>query len=94
MAKQIVLNGSVLEGTGRANETLSSKVVVKPVCEAAVSRGDSHRPQKATDAAIRCRQQFGNCMVGRIHRGERNDVGLLEGKALPVLEIRAQDKIL
>jgi D-alanine-D-alanine ligase len=94
LAKQIVLNGSVSsKELAEQLKRLSSKVVVKPVCEGSSVGVEIHTDlQKATEAAIRCRQQFGNCMVEEFITGREMTVGLLEGKALPVLEIRPKAK--
>jgi D-alanine-D-alanine ligase len=72
---------------------LSPKVVIKPICEGSSVGVEIHTDlQKATEAAIRCRQQFGNCMVEEFITGRELTVGLLEGKALPILEIRPKTK--
>lgn len=90
MARQIVLNGSAnLSQLTKQLQALSSKVVVKPVCEGSSVGIEIHTdPHAAAQAAIGCREQFGNCMVEQFIAGREMTVGLLEGKALPVLEVR------
>jgi D-alanine-D-alanine ligase len=94
LARQVLLNGSVKpEELTEQLKRLSAKVVVKPVCEGSSVGVEIHTDAKtAAQAAIRCREQFGNCMVEQFITGRELTVGLLEGKALPVLEIRPKTK--
>jgi len=94
LARQVVLNGSVSASElAEQLKQLSHKVVIKPVCEGSSVGIEIHSdPQTAAEAAIRCRRQFGNCMVEQFIAGREMTVGLLEGTALPVLEIRPKKK--
>jgi D-alanine-D-alanine ligase len=94
LAGQIVLNGSVASGQlCEQLKRLSPKVVIKPICEGSSVGIEIHSdPQAAAQAALRCREQFGNCMVEQFIVGREMTVGLLEGRALPVLEIRPKAK--
>jgi D-alanine-D-alanine ligase len=94
LARQVLVSGSSKpDELAEQLKRLSSKVVVKPVCEGSSVGIEIHTdPQAAAKAAIRCREQFGNCMVEQFIAGREMTVGLLEGKALPVLEIRPKAK--
>jgi D-alanine-D-alanine ligase len=94
LARQVVLNDSTSPGKLIEQfKSFPSKVVVKPVCEGSSVGVEIHCDlNAATQAAIRCREQFGNCMVEEFITGRELTVGLLEGKALPVLEIRPKTK--
>jgi D-alanine-D-alanine ligase len=94
LARQVILNGSAKpDELAEQLKCLSAKVVVKPVCEGSSVGIEIHSdPQAAAKAAIRCREQFGNCMVEQFISGREMTVGLLEGRALPVLEIRPKAK--
>jgi D-alanine-D-alanine ligase len=94
LARQVILNGSASpDKLAGQLQSLSSKVVVKPVCEGSSVGIEIHSdPQAAAKAAIHCRKKFGNCMVEQFIAGREMTVGLLEGKALPVLEIRTHAK--
>jgi D-alanine-D-alanine ligase len=94
LARQVLLNGSAkLDELTEQLKRLSAKVVVKPVCEGSSVGVEIHTDAKAAaQAAIRCRDKFGNCMVEQFITGREMTVGLLEGNALPVLEIRPKTK--
>ncbi len=94
VAKQIVVDDSANadELTTRLKR-LASKVVIKPVCEGSSVGVEIHTdPQAAAAAAIRCRQRFDNCMIEEFIAGREMTVGLLNGKALPPIEIRPKKK--
>jgi D-alanine-D-alanine ligase len=67
----------------------AGKFVIKPVSE-----GSSIGVQIATGAeealreARRCRREFGDCMIEQFIAGREITVGILAGRALPILEIR------
>lgn len=94
IAKQIVLNGSEDAGALAAQlKAMAQKYVVKPICQGSSVGVEVHTdPQAAASAAIRCHQTYGNCMVEQFITGREMTVGLLDGKALPILEIRPKKK--
>ncbi len=62
-----------------------SSVGVKIIEGAGISAGTI-----AAAAAIECFEQFGNCMVEQFIAGREITVGILIGRALPIIEIRSK----
>lgn len=68
---------------------LSERFVVKPVRQGSsigVSMADS--PKQAIALARTCLAQFGSCMLEEFIQGQEITVGILDGNALPIIEIR------
>ena len=67
----------------------TEKLVVKPITHGSsvgvqiVSPNDD-----VLSAASRCKEQFGDCMIEEFISGREITVGILNGRALPILEIR------
>jgi D-alanine-D-alanine ligase len=72
-------------------EQLGEKYVVKPLREGSTIGvlivGDA---RSAVDAAKKCSQDFGDCMIEQHIAGREITVGILGRKALPIIEIRTQ----
>lgn len=94
IAKQIVLNGSEnADALASQLAVMAQKYVVKPICQGSSVGVEVHTdPAAAAGAAMRCRETYGDCMVEQFIAGREMTVGLLDGKALPVLEIRPKTK--
>jgi D-alanine-D-alanine ligase len=78
---------------GQTNEQLciNDKVVIKPICQG--SSVGIHIVDSTHDVAVLCEQvfaEFGDCMVEEFIKGRELTVGMLNGRALPVIEIRPQ----
>jgi D-alanine-D-alanine ligase len=70
---------------------LSGRVVVKPVRQGStigVSIADD--PMSALAAAQQCLSRFGDCMIEEFIPGREITVGILEGQALPIIEIKSK----
>ena len=70
---------------------LSEKFVVKPVRQGStigVSIADD--PMSALAAARECSSKFGDCMIEESIPGREITVGILEGRALPIIEIKSK----
>jgi D-alanine-D-alanine ligase len=68
---------------------LGGRLIVKPVREGStigVSIVDD--ADGAIEAARRCFDEFGDCMIEQYIAGREMTVGVLEGRALPLIEIR------
>jgi len=71
--------------------SLGGKFVVKPVRQGStigVTIVDD--PKSAIAAARSCWNKFGNCMVEEFIAGREITVGILEGRALPIIEIKTK----
>ncbi|MBN1816780.1 MAG: D-alanine--D-alanine ligase [Sedimentisphaerales bacterium] len=67
---------------------LGHKFVVKPPCQgSSVGVEIVAGPTEAASAANRCVERFGDCMIERFIAGREITVGILDGKALPIIEI-------
>ena len=78
---------------GQTKEQLciNDKVVIKPICQG--SSVGIHIVDSTHDVAALCEQvfaEFGDCMVEEFIKGRELTVGMLNGRALPVIEIRPQ----
>jgi D-alanine-D-alanine ligase len=70
---------------------LSGRVMVKPVRQGStigVSIADD--PMSALAAAQQCLSRFGDCMIEEFIPGREITVGILEGQALPIIEIKSK----
>jgi len=65
------------------------RYVVKPLRQGStIGVTIEDNPEAALDAACRCRNRFGDCMIERFIAGKELTVGILENRALPIIEIR------
>lgn len=72
-------------------EKLAKKYVVKPVRQgSSVGVEITDCPDTAATAAIACFAQYGDCMIEEFITGREVTVGILNGVALPVIEIRSK----
>lgn len=70
---------------------IHDRVVIKPICQG--SSVGVHIVDADGDVAALCEQvfaEFGDCMVEEFIEGKELTVGVLNGRALPVIEIRPQ----
>ncbi len=91
--KSIVLDpqGDVQNLT-RQIEGLGERFVVKPLRQGStIGISIEDDAETALAAGCRCFEKFGDCMIEQYIRGKELTVGILGGKALPVIEIRARD---
>jgi len=68
------------------------KYVIKPLREGStigITIADS--PEQAIEAAKKCADEFGDCMIERFVKGMEITVGVIGSEALPIIEIRAKD---
>ncbi len=71
--------------------SMGDKFVVKPVCEgSSVGVQIVEGVDAAASAAMDCYEQFGDCIIEQFITGQEITVGILEGKALPIIEIRSK----
>jgi D-alanine-D-alanine ligase len=65
--------------------------VVKPIRQgSSVGVTIVEGPQKAAQTARQCFGQYGDCMVERFIEGREITVGIVNGRALPIIEIRSR----
>ena len=65
------------------------KLVVKPVTGGStVGVTIEKSPAEAIAAAARCHSEFGDAMIEQFVKGKEITVGIVHGKALPIIEIR------
>ncbi|MHC4478030.1 MAG: D-alanine--D-alanine ligase family protein [Planctomycetota bacterium] len=70
---------------------LSDKFVVKPIRQGStIGVCIVDDPRSAVEAARRCSEQFGDCMIEQYIRGREITVGILGSQALPIIEIKTQ----
>jgi len=70
---------------------LSGKFVVKPVRQgSAIGVTIVDGPESAAAAARECSSKFGDCMIEEFVPGREITVGILENRALPIIEIRSK----
>lgn len=70
---------------------LATKFVIKPLKQgSSVGIEITDDPVDAAEKAIRCFETYGDCMVEEFIDGKEVTVGVVNGKALPVIEIRSQ----
>jgi D-alanine-D-alanine ligase len=94
VAKQIILNGTEnVDALASQLKAMAPKVVVKPIRQGSSVGVEVHADSRqAAEAAMRCRTTYGDCMIEQFIAGREMTVGLLDGRALPVLEIRPKTK--
>ncbi len=92
VAGQVVLNGSTNQAElAKSLKNLAARFVVKPIREgSSVGIQILDDPLDAAQAAVNCRNAFGDCMVEAFVPGREITVGILETKALPIIEIRTK----
>ena len=72
-------------------EKLAKKYVVKPISEgSSVGITITDNVRKAATDAVECFKTYGSCMVEAFIPGREITVGILGGKALPIVEIRSK----
>ena len=72
---------------------IGDRYVVKPINEgSSVGVEIIEGVQEAVKAAQRCVEKFGECMIEKFIAGREITVGVLKGKALPIIEIRSKEK--
>ena len=70
-------------------EIMGKKFVIKPVRQgSSVGVQIVEGAQNAKNAAEKCLQQFGDCMLEKFVAGREITVGILENRTLPVIEIK------
>jgi len=70
---------------------LGEKFVVKPLRQGSTIGVDIvDDPKSALAAARRCSDRFGDCMIEEFVPGREITVGILEGRALPIIEIKSK----
>ncbi len=70
---------------------VGEKFVVKPIRQgSSVGVTIVEGPQKAAQTARQCFRQYGDCMIERFIEGREITVGILNGRALPIIEIRSR----
>jgi len=70
-------------------EIMGEKFVIKPVRQgSSVGVQIVEGAQNAKNAAEKCLQQFGDCMLEKFIAGREITVGILENRTLPVIEIK------
>jgi len=70
-------------------ELVEPKLVIKPIRQgSSVGVQIVEGIQSAKDAAEKCINQFGDCMIEKFIAGREITVGILENKVLPIIEIR------
>jgi D-alanine-D-alanine ligase len=68
---------------------LANKYVVKPIRQgSSVGVSIVSTPAEAVDAARRTLSEFGDCMIEEFVPGREVTVGILHGRALPIIEVR------
>ena len=81
------------ENAGELREKLlplGGRYVVKPLRQGStIGVSIEETPQAAAEAARRCYERFGECMIERYVPGREVTVGILLGRALPIIEIRS-----
>ena len=69
--------------------TAGQKFVIKPICQgSSVGVQIVEDAGNAKNAAEKCVEQFGDCMIEKFITGREITVGILENTALPIIEIR------
>lgn len=67
------------------------KYVIKPIRQgSSVGVEIVTGAQAAVEAARKCRSEFGDCMIEEFIAGREITVGILQGEALPIIEIRTR----
>jgi D-alanine-D-alanine ligase len=70
---------------------MSERFVIKPVRQGStIGVSIVNDPSSAVAAARQCYAQFGDCMIEKFIPGREITVGILKGRALPIIEIRSR----
>jgi D-alanine-D-alanine ligase len=70
---------------------LSNKFVVKPVCQGStIGVTIVDNPKSALAEARKCSARFGDCIIEEYIPGREITVGILLGRALPIIEIKSK----
>jgi len=70
---------------------LSKRFVVKPVRQGStIGVAIADDPKSALVAARECSEKFGDCMIEEFIGGREITVGILQNRALPIIEIRSK----
>ena len=70
---------------------LSNKFVVKPVCHGStIGVTIADNPKSALAEARKCSAKFGDCMIEQYVPGREVTVGVLQGRALPIIEVKSK----
>jgi D-alanine-D-alanine ligase len=73
-------------------KVLGDKYVVKPLKQgSSVGVNIVSGKKKPVEAARKCLEEFGDCMIEKFIPGREMTVGILCGEALPIIEIRPKD---
>jgi len=72
-------------------EQFAEVYVIKPLRQGStIGVSIVDEPREAVAAAQRCQEQFGDCMIEEYISGREVTVGILQNRALPVIEIKAK----
>lgn len=72
-------------------QQLAGKYVIKPIRQgSSVGISIVTEVDEAVAAANKCLSEFGDCMIEEFIDGREITVGILDGKALPIIEIRSK----
>ncbi len=67
------------------------RLVVKPISQGStIGVTIAEDPKSALDAARRCLRAFGDCMIEEYIAGREITVGIINGRALPIIEIKTK----
>jgi D-alanine-D-alanine ligase len=70
---------------------LANKYVVKPIRQgSSIGVSIVSTPQEAIEVARQTYNEFGDCMIEEFVPGKEMTVGILNGRALPIIEVRAK----
>lgn len=70
---------------------LSNKFVVKPIRQGStIGVTIVDNPKSALAEARRCSAEFGDCMIEQYIPGREITVGVLQGRALPIIEVKSK----
>ncbi|MCI0499025.1 MAG: D-alanine--D-alanine ligase [Planctomycetales bacterium] len=92
VAKHIIVHsGDTVLDLKRLLQKLASKFVVKPLRQgSSVGITITDSVETAAVKALDCFRQYGDCMVEEFIAGREITVGILNGTALPLIEIRSK----
>jgi D-alanine-D-alanine ligase len=92
VAKHLIVRPDDTESTLRQKLNGSpNKMVVKPLRQgSSVGVVITHEPAQTAASAISCMKTYGDCMVEEFIAGREITVGILNGRPLPILEIRSK----
>ena len=79
-----------IDGLSERILSLGQTVVVKPVSDGSSFGVQIIEAEYAAPAAVKTFQEFGSCMVEEFVAGREITVGILNGKTLPIIEIRSK----